>query len=166
MSSWTEWAWDGTFQSYYRARKGPKGDLSPKQHCTSALTEIPGAWEYEYSKPMSSAITREMGPKYLIESHTDAHPIRAPTYLLQPNAIAGGNPVALCADLTLFEPEPRRIVHVPRDLVFVESQTGGQWMRTSLVVDKGTPDAKKDRRYQKLEGVRRVHDWRKRQHEW
>jgi hypothetical protein len=114
---------------------------------------------------MSSAITREIGPKYLIEGHIDAQPIRAPTYLLQPNSIAGGNPVALCADLTLFEPEPRRVVYIPKDMVFVESQHGGRWMKTSLVVKKGTPDARKDRRYQKGEGVRRVHDWRLRLNE-
>lgn len=117
---------------------------------------------------MSTTTVRETGPQYATIPNSNAVPVKAPSYLIQPHIIAGGSLVALCADLTIFEPEPREMVKNARK-TYVRSlppQQRNEWMGSGLVMEKGTPGARKERRTQRREGVTRVHDWRTRLDEW
>ncbi|KUJ17765.1 uncharacterized protein LY89DRAFT_733591 [Mollisia scopiformis] len=152
MSSWSPWAWDGSQSVYYRARKGPQNK-----------------WQYEFSQPMNTTTLRDMGPKYATLPKDNAVPIKAPSYLLQPNTPSGGTLTALCADMSVFEPEPRKMVQFARRPNVSYAQTKPverDIRRTSLVEQKGSPAARKERRSQRREGVVRVQDWRAHLNEW
>lgn len=124
-------------------------------------------YKYETTTPISTTITREAGPKYIMlpkstcnEAKANVYAVKEPCYLLQ----AGGNGVVLCADLSVYDPNPQKQAQKPKLPNVVKSvakEEKIERVESGLVMEKGTEGARRERRSQRRQGVTRVYDWRR-----